>query len=79
MVSWRVSATKRVGYRDLVLDMAIDLGIVGFVENQKDETVRIVGEAEREILEEFVEKMQPDDDPLIRLSHVDVEYEKATG
>ncbi|CAD6491507.1 MAG: Acylphosphatase [Candidatus Argoarchaeum ethanivorans] len=55
------------------------MGVVGFVENQPDGTVNIVAEGEGEILEEFVEKAQPEDDPLIRITQVDVEYEKATG
>ncbi len=70
---------QRVGYRDLVADWAMDLGVVGFIENQPDGTVKIVAEGEEERLEEFIRKAQPDDDPLIRIAHVDVGYEKATG
>ena len=70
---------QRVGYRDLVADWAMDLGVVGSVENQPDGTVKIIVEGEAEILEEFVRKAQPEDDPLIRIMQVDVEYEKATG
>jgi len=70
---------QKVGYLDLVADRAMDLGVVGFVENQPDRTVKIIAEGEEEILEEFVKKAQPEDDPLIRIMQVDVEYEKATG
>ena len=70
---------QRVGYRDLVADWAMDLGVVGFVENQPDGTVKIVAEGEEERLEEFIRKAQPEDDPLIRIAQVDVGYEKATG
>lgn len=70
---------QRVGYRDLVADWAMDLGVVGSVENQPDGTVKIIVEGEAEILEEFVRKAQPEDDPLIRITQVDVNYEKATG
>ena len=70
---------QRVGYRDLVADWAVDLGVVGFVENQPDERVKIVVEGEEGILEEFIRKAQPEDDPLIRITQVDVNYEKATG
>jgi acylphosphatase len=70
---------QRVGYRDLIADCAMDLGVVGFVENQPDGTVKIVVEGEEEILEEFVRKAQPEDDPMIRITLVDVNYEKATG
>jgi len=70
---------QKVGYRDLVADWAMDLGVVGFVENQPDGTVKIIAEGEEEILEEFVKKAQPEDDPLIRITQVDVEYERATG
>ena len=70
---------QRVGYRDLVADWAMDLGVVGFIENQPDGTVKIVAEGEEEKLEDFIRKAQPEDDPLIRIAHVDVGYEKATG
>jgi acylphosphatase len=70
---------QRVGYRDLVADWAMELGVVGYVENQPDGTVKIVAEGEEEILVEFVRKAQPEDDPLIRVMQVDVEYERATG
>ncbi len=70
---------QRVGYRDLIADCAMDLGVFGFVENQPDGTVKIVVEGEDEILEEFVRKAQPEDDPMIRIGQVDVNYEKATG
>jgi len=70
---------QRVGYLDLVADWAMDLGVVGSVENQPDGTVKIIVEGEAEILEEFVRKAQPEDDPLIRITQVDVNYEKATG
>jgi len=70
---------QRVGYRDLVADWAMDLGVVGFIENQPDGTVKIVAEGEEERLEEFIRKAQPEDDPLIRIAQVEVGYEKATG
>ncbi len=70
---------QRVGYRDLIADRAMDLGVVGFVENQPDGTVKIVVEGEDEILEEFVRKAHPEDDPMIRITLVDVNYEKVTG
>ena len=70
---------QRVGYRDFVFDMAMDMGVVGFVENQKDGTVKIVGEAVRGVLEEFIEKVQPDDDPLIKVTGHHIDYKKATG
>jgi len=59
---------QKVGYRDLVADWAMDLGVVGFAENQPDRTVKIIAEGEEEILEEFVKKAQPEDDPLIRIT-----------
>jgi acylphosphatase len=70
---------QRVGYRDLVADWAMDMGVVGFIENQPDGTVKIVAEGEEERSEEFIRKAQPEDDPLIRIAQVDVGYEKATG
>jgi acylphosphatase len=70
---------QRVGYRDLVADWAMDLDVVGFIENQPDGTVKIVAEGEEERLEAFIRKAQPEDDPLIIITQVDVGYEKATG
>ncbi len=70
---------QRVGYRDLVADWAMDLGLVGFIENQPDGTVKIIAEGEAERLEEFIREAQPEDDPLIRIAQFNVDYEKATG
>ncbi len=70
---------QRAGYRDYVLDLATELGVVGYVENQLDGTVLIVGEAEKDILEDFIRKLKPEDDPLINVDKTDIKYEKPTG
>ncbi len=48
---------QKVGYRDLVQDAAIELGIKGCVENLKDGSVRIVCEGDEGALNEFVQRI----------------------
>jgi len=70
---------QRTGYRDYVFETAVELGVAGYVENQLDGTVKIVAEAGKDILEDFIGKLKPEDDPLIGVNKTDVNYEKATG
>lgn len=46
---------QRVGYRDIVLDIARDTNITGYVENLKPHDVRIVCEGEEKDLERFID------------------------
>ncbi len=69
---------QRVGYRNVVERVARRLNVTGFVENLKPYDVRIVVEGEKDILEEFIEKIQVKQPPII-VERVDVEYKKATG
>lgn len=48
---------QKVGYRDLVQSVARSLDIKGYVENLRDGTVRIIGEAEEAVIEEFIQKI----------------------
>ena len=47
----------KVGYRDYVEEVARRLGIVGFVENVKDGTVRIVCETDEETVRKFIHEI----------------------
>ena len=69
---------QKVGYRDLVAEIANGLNIGGMVKNLPDRTVKIVAEAEKEILEKFIALIEPTDDPMIKVTDVDVKFEPAT-
>ena len=70
---------QRVGYRDFVAEIANGLNICGIAKNLPDGTVRIVAEAEEEILEQFIALIEPRDDPMIKVTNVNVKFEPATG
>lgn len=70
---------QRVGYRDFVVEIANGLNICGIAKNLPDGTVRIVAEAEGEILEQFIALIEPRDDPMIKVTGVNVKFEPATG
>jgi acylphosphatase len=48
---------QKVGYRDYAEEVARRLGIVGFVENVKDGTVRIVCETDEETVKKFIHEI----------------------
>jgi acylphosphatase len=48
---------QKVGYRDYVEEVARRLGIVGFVENVKDGTVRIVCKTDEETIKKFIHEI----------------------
>jgi len=70
---------QQVGYRDIVAEIANSLNIGGRAKNLPDGSVRIIAEAEKDILERFISLIQPKDDPMIKVTSVDVKFEKATG
>ena len=70
---------QRVGYRDLVAEIANGLNIGGIAKDLPDGTVRIVAEAEEEILEQFIALIEARDDPMIKVTNVNVKFEHATG
>jgi acylphosphatase/signal transduction histidine kinase len=49
---------QRVGYRDFVQSVARSLGVKGYIENLKDGKVRIVCEADEEILKNFIKEIE---------------------
>jgi acylphosphatase/gas vesicle protein len=48
---------QKVGYRDYAEEVARRLGIVGFVENVKDGTVRIICETHEETVKKFIHEI----------------------
>jgi acylphosphatase len=48
---------QKVGYRDYVEEVARRLGIVGFVENVKEGTVRIICETNEEMVKRFIDQI----------------------
>ena len=49
---------QKVGYRDIVEDIAVKLGVKGFVENLRDKTVCVVCEAEKDVVNRFVDAIK---------------------
>ena len=70
---------QKVGYRDTVAEIANGLDIGGIAKNLSDGTVRIIAEAEKETLENFIALIRPKDDPLIKVTGIDVKFEPATN
>jgi acylphosphatase len=49
---------QRVGYRRLILDTAQELGLSGYVKNERDGSVTIFAQGDETILERFIETMK---------------------
>ena len=49
---------QKAGYRDIVEDISVKLGVKGFVENLRDKTVCIVCEAEKKVIDRFVDAIK---------------------
>jgi len=47
-----------VGYRDFVVGYAKELGVYGWIRNNADGTVEVVGQAEPDVLKDFVTQLQ---------------------
>jgi len=70
---------QKVGYRDFVQDIARSLEIKGYVKNLRDGSVEIVAEGSEDVIEEFIEKIKPEYEPLISVTDISVVYEEPTG
>ncbi|MCQ8894659.1 MAG: acylphosphatase [Methanolinea sp.] len=75
VVSGRVQG---VGYRYFVRDVALRLGVAGWVRNNPDGTVSVVAEGERDTLEKFLGEIRARNDPFIRVTDMSVEWTDAT-
>jgi len=69
---------QKVRYRSKVKEIASELGIVGEVENLDDGSIRIVADAEKEVLDEFIKKIKIKN-YLIDVQDISVCFEDATG
>ena len=70
---------QKGGYRDLVAEIANGLNIGGIAENMPDGTVRIIAEAEKGTLEKFITLIEPSEDPIIKVTGIEVNFEPATN
>lgn len=67
-----------VGFRALIIRVAKEHNLVGWVTNRPDGMVEIVAEGTRKDLEELIKRCQ--EGPLLAVvKHVDVRWQKATG
>jgi acylphosphatase len=70
---------QRVGYRDYVAEIGNRLNLGGIVENLPDNTVRVIVEADKKTLNEFISLIRPKDEPMIKVTGVDVSYAEPSG
>ncbi|MCX9011785.1 MAG: acylphosphatase [Candidatus Methanoperedens sp.] len=71
---------QKVGYREFVAQIANKMEISGTVQNLPDgKTVKIIAEAEKNILENFINLLWAKDDNIIKVIKIDVEYEPPEG
>ncbi len=70
---------QKVGYRDIVEDIAVKLGVKGFVENLRDKTVCVVCEAEKDVVDKFVDAIKIKNDIVDVKSVKIVETSPATN
>lgn len=67
-----------VGFRYFTTQQARRLGIHGWVRNESDGSVRVVAEATRETLEEFLERLEAGPSGA-RVVDVDTDWSDSTG
>lgn len=75
-VSGRVQG---VGYRYYVRDMAMNLGVTGWVRNEPDGTVSVSAVGDEAILKDFLSEIRAGDDPIIHVTAVDAEWYDAAS
>jgi len=70
---------QKVGYRDYVQEIARTLNVKGYVENQRDGSVKIACEANEDAMEKFIEQIKIKED-LVGVENVEVvRTQPATG
>ncbi len=67
-----------VCYRWYTRDMAVELGLTGWVRNRPDGTVELVAEGERDRLEQLLGWCRRGPD-LARVTDIQAEWEQGTG
>lgn len=70
---------QKAGYRDIVEDIAVKLGVKGFVENLRDKTVCVVCEGEKDVVDRFVDAIKIKNDIVDVKSVKIVETSSATN
>jgi acylphosphatase len=80
----RITALARgrvqgVGYRYFVTDCARETGVLGYVRNIPDGSVEIVAEGSTDVLENFIEMIRAEENPVIRVSDLQITRSKPTG
>jgi len=66
------------GYRAFVMKNAQKLGLLGFVENLLDGTVKVVCEGEKETIGKFIRSIKIEG-KVTKVENIEPAYEKATG
>ncbi len=70
---------QRVGYRAKVVSQALEMGLVGLVQNQPDGRVLVIAEGEKkDDLERFASAIRIEN-ALIRVENIDAEYFQGSG
>ncbi len=71
---------QKVGYRDFVAQIANKMGISGTVQNLPDgKSVKIIAEAEKVVLDGFINTLWTKEDNIIKVINIDVDYEPSKG
>ncbi len=71
---------QKVGYRDMAAELANKMNITGIVENLPDgKSIKIIAEAKKDVLDEFIKLLWAKDDPVIKVTNVDATFQSATG
>jgi acylphosphatase len=68
-----------VGYRYFVTDGAQQHDLKGYVRNMPDGSVQVIAEGNEESLLKFVRYLHAEGDPVIHVSHLEVEWDIPTG
>jgi acylphosphatase len=66
---------QRVGYRRFVLDSAQELGLSGYVKNEKDGSITVFAQGDEAILEKFIEMLKSPPPPA-HVKSIDVKEAK---
>lgn len=71
---------QEVGYRDFAAEIANRMDITGIAENLPGEkSVKITAEAEKDVLDEFIELLWAKGEPMIKVLDIGAAFEPATG
>lgn len=66
------------GYRGIIIRNSRKLGLVGYLENIPDGTVKVVCEGEKEKIEDLINSIKIRDE-IVDVENIDVKFEDASG